>query len=321
MKNDQEVSVDDDEHEPPFGCSPFSLTSSNVMRKDHWKPDETVTECEQDSCHIRFSTFDRRHHCRRCGGIFCAVHSSQFLSLNMRAIPDSNGVRVRVCESCFAKANDSVQVPKSPETLRTPIKITHNTESKPKVPPPPPAPLSAIEKLHKLERHLESINILLKEETDARAEIELQSQSDEKQNLLRVKDDRIKQYEAVKEKILQKIAAVHNQQDSSENIPKNTEQSSQAPKQQEVKVIGMWDYEPLTEDELAFQAGDVLTITNHDNSEWWYAIAFNGNHRRSGFIPHTYVEMLSNDDLNNLSPTSKDTKTETINKASEETRT
>jgi len=42
---------------------------------------------------------------------------------------------------------------------------------------------------------------------------------------------------------------------------------------------------------LGFKAGDVLTVTHQDDSEWWYAIT--GNDRRSGFIPHSFVELLT----------------------------
>uniref|UniRef100_A0A0D9WU86 FYVE-type domain-containing protein n=1 Tax=Leersia perrieri TaxID=77586 RepID=A0A0D9WU86_9ORYZ len=37
--------------------------------KDHWVPDEAVTKCT--GCTADFSAFNRRHHCRNCGDIFC----------------------------------------------------------------------------------------------------------------------------------------------------------------------------------------------------------------------------------------------------------
>uniref|UniRef100_A0A0E0LFS7 FYVE-type domain-containing protein n=1 Tax=Oryza punctata TaxID=4537 RepID=A0A0E0LFS7_ORYPU len=37
--------------------------------KDHWVPDEAVTKCT--ACTADFSAFNRRHHCRNCGDIFC----------------------------------------------------------------------------------------------------------------------------------------------------------------------------------------------------------------------------------------------------------
>ena len=35
-----------------------------------WVSDADVTEC-MNACGIEFSTWQRRHHCRCCGGIFC----------------------------------------------------------------------------------------------------------------------------------------------------------------------------------------------------------------------------------------------------------
>lgn len=37
----------------------------------HWLPDSAVTQC--GSCSQGFSLRHRRHHCRSCGGIFCAA--------------------------------------------------------------------------------------------------------------------------------------------------------------------------------------------------------------------------------------------------------
>ncbi|CAD6246946.1 unnamed protein product [Miscanthus lutarioriparius] len=37
--------------------------------KDHWVPDEAVSKCT--ACAADFSAFNRRHHCRNCGDIFC----------------------------------------------------------------------------------------------------------------------------------------------------------------------------------------------------------------------------------------------------------
>ncbi len=49
------------------------------------QPDSSVQECDLTVCARLFSLFTRRHHCRRCGGIFCAEHSSFFVPLDQHA--------------------------------------------------------------------------------------------------------------------------------------------------------------------------------------------------------------------------------------------
>ncbi|XP_043811259.1 hepatocyte growth factor-regulated tyrosine kinase substrate isoform X2 [Manihot esculenta] len=53
-----------------------------------------------DVCKCSFSTFRRRHHCRRCGRTLCHEHSSNQMALPQFGIFSS----VRVCADCF---NDS----------------------------------------------------------------------------------------------------------------------------------------------------------------------------------------------------------------------
>lgn len=45
-------------------------TSTAAFFRVAWKKDEAVNECER--CSKPFKFYRRRHHCRRCGGIFCA---------------------------------------------------------------------------------------------------------------------------------------------------------------------------------------------------------------------------------------------------------
>jgi len=63
-----------------------------------WKPDSSCTQCEE--CNLPFTLFRRRHHCRRCGGIFCAKCSAGRV-----ALPDRGyATPVRVCGSCTISA-------------------------------------------------------------------------------------------------------------------------------------------------------------------------------------------------------------------------
>jgi len=55
-----------------------------------------------------------------------------------------------------------------------------------------------------------------------------------------------------------------------------------------MKAKGLYDYTASCDTELTFKQGDVLTITEQDNSGWWYA-ELNG---RAGFVPNNYVAPL-----------------------------
>lgn len=48
-------------------------------------------------CNSQFGIFNRKHHCRNCGGVFCNDHSSHFIQLLDLGITE----RVRVCDDCY----------------------------------------------------------------------------------------------------------------------------------------------------------------------------------------------------------------------------
>ncbi|VDN55661.1 unnamed protein product [Dracunculus medinensis] len=58
-----------------------------------WENDANVENCKR--CNIQFSVSKRRHHCRKCGSIFCNSCSSARLKLPSNAKP------VRVCLPCY----------------------------------------------------------------------------------------------------------------------------------------------------------------------------------------------------------------------------
>eukprot|EP00948_MAST-09A_sp_MAST-9A-sp1_P001044 g1044.t1 len=60
-----------------------------------WIKDKETTACMH--CNTPFTTFNRRHHCRRCGGIFCGKCSSKKVALLKLHI----ATPVRVCDPCF----------------------------------------------------------------------------------------------------------------------------------------------------------------------------------------------------------------------------
>ncbi|XP_063902638.1 uncharacterized protein LOC135122390 [Zophobas morio] len=71
-----------------------------MVTRAHWVYNKF--NCMEPTCQIRFSLLNKKHHCRRCGGIFCEEHCRWKIKLDARAIPDQEfGVSCRVCKSCF----------------------------------------------------------------------------------------------------------------------------------------------------------------------------------------------------------------------------
>jgi len=54
-----------------------------------------------------------------------------------------------------------------------------------------------------------------------------------------------------------------------------------------IKVRGLYDYTATCETELSFREGDLLMVTEQDDSGWWYA-ELNG---QCGFVPNNYVRV------------------------------
>ncbi|ORX80816.1 FYVE-domain-containing protein [Basidiobolus meristosporus CBS 931.73] len=75
------------------------LTATGPPTRGHWKSDDDVIFCT--SCKMQFSFFERRHHCRRCGNIFCAKCSSKFIRLDQNAEFNPSGTLCRACDHCY----------------------------------------------------------------------------------------------------------------------------------------------------------------------------------------------------------------------------
>lgn len=68
-----------------------------VEEQSHWVPDADRSACEQ--CFTSFSRINtRRHHCRDCGGVFCAACATKFVAMPHRGFPSR---KVRSCDTCF----------------------------------------------------------------------------------------------------------------------------------------------------------------------------------------------------------------------------
>ncbi|KAJ3040161.1 hypothetical protein HDV00_011381 [Rhizophlyctis rosea] len=73
-----------------------------------WKRDGDVSGCEEDGCGVLFGVVKRRHHCRRCGGIYCGEHVGRWVTMSLgEKVWKEGGVRGRVCGRCF----EEVQTP------------------------------------------------------------------------------------------------------------------------------------------------------------------------------------------------------------------
>ena len=78
---------------------------SKAMQTQHWVKDAAVDACMNRSCQARFTSFERRHHCRNCGGVFCHRCSS-----NEAKIPALNITKkARVCDKCYATLRQAEQ--------------------------------------------------------------------------------------------------------------------------------------------------------------------------------------------------------------------
>jgi len=81
------------------GVPPRQPTAPTAMPRQEWKPDDSATGC--NGCGQNFNAFRWRHHCRRCGELFCGnctTATHEFSSSD-----GAGGVEIlRVCVPCKA---------------------------------------------------------------------------------------------------------------------------------------------------------------------------------------------------------------------------
>ncbi|CAH0389343.1 unnamed protein product [Bemisia tabaci] len=71
-----------------------------VQQEPEWIPDCEVMFCTK--CHMKFGFTRRRHHCRRCGLIFCSSCCNAKLQLPRMCFFDP----VRICDLCTSVTNE-----------------------------------------------------------------------------------------------------------------------------------------------------------------------------------------------------------------------
>lgn len=67
------------------------------------KPDSVASICDSPTCVKTFSLFERRHHCRRCGNVFCNEHTPYSIPLDQLAAFHPGGAQSRACDHCWAE--------------------------------------------------------------------------------------------------------------------------------------------------------------------------------------------------------------------------
>ncbi|KAA0038387.1 1-phosphatidylinositol-3-phosphate 5-kinase FAB1B-like [Cucumis melo var. makuwa] len=101
---------------------PWRSDPANVSR-DFWMPDKSCRVCYE--CDSQFTFINRRHHCRRCGRVFCSKCTANFIPAlstdPTNAREDSE--KIRVCNYCFK------QWGKEPSSLQDGDKATSSALS------------------------------------------------------------------------------------------------------------------------------------------------------------------------------------------------
>ncbi|XP_066995944.2 uncharacterized protein Sptz [Anabrus simplex] len=75
------------------------LMPAEVPAKSDWVPNDEVSQCMCCKS-VNFSMFNRRHHCRRCGRVICAMCSSKRMK-----VAGYRDVNVRVCDCCYEQSH------------------------------------------------------------------------------------------------------------------------------------------------------------------------------------------------------------------------
>jgi len=61
-----------------------------------WVPDQESSQCM--ACKAGFTTIRRRHHCRKCGGLYCGACTTKRIPILNAGFSEP----VRVCDKCYS---------------------------------------------------------------------------------------------------------------------------------------------------------------------------------------------------------------------------
>ncbi|GJE94250.1 FYVE-domain-containing protein [Phanerochaete sordida] len=150
---------------PSIPFRPTGLRSKEhlavLLRRDLWKPDSQASRCDTFLCSKKFSIFERKHHCRKCGGIFCSACSTRStllldvsnlpfnypprgVSIQAFDAPESPVVVARVCDECYdqihgTQTSRSTLLKQRSQSLQWEVDSasSSSTSSSPRTPPTP----------------------------------------------------------------------------------------------------------------------------------------------------------------------------------------
>jgi hypothetical protein len=80
-----------------------TLYAQTIANYPSQQADAESTICDEPSCMRHFNTWNRRHHCRRCGNIFCDSHSALEIPLDQDANYNPRGTLSRSCAHCYSE--------------------------------------------------------------------------------------------------------------------------------------------------------------------------------------------------------------------------
>ncbi|KIJ59805.1 hypothetical protein HYDPIDRAFT_32793 [Hydnomerulius pinastri MD-312] len=123
--------------------SPPSLRTNEhlavLLPKNLWKPDALASTCDNFYCRVKFSVLERRHHCRKCGGVFCHqctsrvthlldvsnldfLHPPRNVPISTFDSPTSPVALEKICDDCWDQIHGSPRTPDSRPS--TPMLVT-----------------------------------------------------------------------------------------------------------------------------------------------------------------------------------------------------
>lgn len=108
--------------------APFLLAHFSYLI--YSQSDDLAARCDRFGCSITFSIFERRHHCRKCGGVFCQacssrttrlldtssldfLHPPKGVSISVYDSPISPVIESRVCDDCWGQIHGRNQSTRS----------------------------------------------------------------------------------------------------------------------------------------------------------------------------------------------------------------
>ncbi|PRQ51739.1 putative 1-phosphatidylinositol-3-phosphate 5-kinase chromatin regulator PHD family [Rosa chinensis] len=86
---------------------PWRSEPANVSR-DFWMPDDSCRVCYE--CDAQFTVFNRKHHCRLCGRVFCAKCTENSIPAPSgdSRIDREERERIRVCNFCYKQRQQGI---------------------------------------------------------------------------------------------------------------------------------------------------------------------------------------------------------------------